>query len=76
MLAFLLHQRVCDAMQCRGLARGIGAAVGGRVIVRTSSEMMFLFGALQSAGALLLTGIGASLFGREMLGRGVSVKED
>ena len=37
---------------------------------------MFLFGALQSAGALLLTGIGASLFGREMLGRGVSVKED
>jgi hypothetical protein len=37
---------------------------------------MYIFGALQSAGALLLTGVGASLFGREMLGRGVAVKKD
>ena len=65
---------LCD--KSRGLARGIGAAVGGRVIVQTSSESMYIYGALQSAGALLLTGLGASLFGREMLGRGVTVKAD
>jgi hypothetical protein len=34
-----------------------------------------MIGALQSAGALALTGIGASLFGREMLGRGVKASD-
>lgn len=58
-----------------GLAAGVGAAVGGRIIARSSGERMFTFGATQAVVSLLLTGVGASLFGRELLGRGVKADE-
>jgi hypothetical protein len=58
-----------------GLAAGVGAAMGGRVIARSSGERMFMMGAGQAALTLLLTGVGASLFGRELLGRGVEAKD-
>ena len=34
---------------------------------------MYLIGAAQAAVALVMTGIGASLFGRELLGKGLKV---
>ena len=58
-----------------GLAAGIGAAVGGRVLTQYSGESMFRMGAVLAAATLLLTGGGASLFGKELLGRGVSVED-
>ena len=54
-----------------GLAQGVGAAVGGRVLARTSGERMYQMGALIAAVTLALTGVGSSLFGKELLGRGV-----
>jgi hypothetical protein len=58
-----------------GLAAGVGAAVGGRIIARSGGERMFSFGVAQALVSLLLTGLGASLFGRELLGRGVKADE-
>ena len=54
-----------------GLARGFGAAVGGRIFDARGGQFMFAIGALQSLVTLALCGVGRSLFGREMLGRGV-----
>jgi hypothetical protein len=58
-----------------GLAAGVGAAVGGRVIARSGGQRMFMLGAGQAALTLLLTGVGASLYGKELLGRGVRADE-
>ena len=56
-----------------GIARGIGASAGGLVLARAGGGAMYRVGAMAAAGSLALTGVGASLFGRELLGRGVKV---
>lgn len=58
-----------------GLAAGVGAAVGGRVIAQSGGERMFVMGATVAASTLALTAVGASVFGKELLGRGVEAKD-
>ena len=54
-----------------GLARGIGSTIGGSILARSGGERMFLVGAFQAAATLALIGGGASLWGNELLGKGV-----
>ena len=57
-----------------GIARGVGAAAGGRVLARAGGDAMYRLGAMCACGNLVLTGVGASLFGQQLLGRGVKVQ--
>jgi len=58
-----------------GLARGIGATVGGRILARTSGETMFMTGAAQAAFTLLVICGGAITWGNGLLGRGVKYEK-
>eukprot|EP01052_Picozoa_sp_SAG31_P039069 SAG31_NODE_5341_length_2599_cov_1.845600_5_plen_69_part_00 len=58
-----------------GLARGIGATIGGRILGRAGGEMMYLVGAFQAAFTLAMVGLGASVWGKDLLGKGVKEKQ-
>lgn len=58
-----------------GLARGVGATIGGRILGSAGGERMYLIGMYQAVSTLVLICGGRACFGRDLLGHGVSVDD-